>query len=231
MVHIIIDFAFKILFPKICLGCGYEGAFACDECIPTLEISPPQCFVCESRSFEGLTCKRCLYKSPIRRFFAPLKYDQKLTRELIHALKFKGVHDIINILAPRAINALSFYQFVKKDTNIVFVPIPLRQKRLRERGFNQAELFAIALNNFFNKKIDTSLLIRSSDRPPQTSIKKKEERMQNIAGVFQATRITSKDVTYVLVDDVATTGATLNDAARALKEAGAETIWGITAAR
>src|SRR3989338_5170220 len=225
-------FALDVLFPKICLGCGIEGAFCCTSCLVTLEEIPPSCFVCERRSPDGWTCDTCRRQTPIRRFMAPLKFNQTLVRNLLHAFKFQGVSEMGETLAEPVVCGLSMYQFLPYPPESIFlVPLPLRPKRLRERGFNQAELLAEAIGRKTGIRLDTKILERTANRPPQTSIKRKEEREKNVEGVFRARAPLDSRTIYILVDDVATTGATLNDAARALRAGGAHKIWAITAAR
>ena len=165
---------------------------------------------------------------------APLKFNQTLVRNLLHAFKFQGVSEMSETLAEPVARGLSVYRFFPYPhlpESILLVPLPLRPKRLRERGFNQAELLAEAIGRKTGIRLDTKILERTANRPPQTSIKRKEERKKNVEGVFRAGAVLDPRAVYILVDDVATTGATLNDAARALRAGGARQIWAITAAR
>jgi len=125
------------------------------------------------------------------------------------------------------------------DGPSALIPIPLAQKRLRERGYNQSEVLARALARKWRIPVLPDLLVRTRETPTQTALTP-GTRLANVAGAFGvrnakfgmrnfAFRIST--FTFVLVDDVFTTGATLAEAARALEQAGATRIMGVTFAR
>jgi len=158
-------------------------------------------------------------------------------REAVHALKYGGLPRIAEDLAA-AIAAVS----LATDEASVLVPIPLAPKRLRQRGYNQSDVLARALSRFWKiPVVDT--LIRSRETATQTALTP-ETRLANVAGAFRASARAAGALTpgwqpgvnkpwphLVLVDDVFTTGATLAEAARALEQAGARTIYGVTFGR
>jgi ComF family protein len=112
--------------------------------------------------------------------------------------------------------------------DVVLLPIPLSAKRLRKRGYNQAAVLATALGAATGIAVDGDLLQRARDTPTQTALTP-EARAANVTGAFMApARV---EGTFVLVDDVCTTGATLASAASALREAGAARVDAVTFAR
>lgn len=226
----VIEFALDILFPRFCVACRREGSFLCDSCRRAVQIMPPRCFVCEIRSPDGETCLRCRNKSPIKRFYAPLNFHDRTARELVHTLKYGGAKEIARILAEHIGQGLAEYR-ISIPRNAILIPIPLHKTRLRERGFNQAEVVAAPLAAASGAEVNTSLLTRPIYRKRQTEMPDRESRVGNVEGAYQANGIAKKDRLYILVDDVTTTGATLDEAARVLKKAGARQIWAITAAR
>jgi ComF family protein len=147
-------------------------------------------------------------------------------REAVHALKYRGLPRIADDLAA-AMAGVS----LPTDEASVLVPIPLAPKRLRERGYNQSEALARALSRRWRIPV-VDVLIRSRETATQTALTP-ETRLANVAGAFSPGRRpgVSRDSTHILVDDVFTTGATLAEAARALEQAGAPTILGITFGR
>lgn len=224
-----INFFLDILFPRFCAGCKKEGLFLCESC--RLGISPgtSACFVCEKRSPEGLICEPCRPKTKIRRFVAPFTYANPVIRELIHLLKYSGAKEVADDLGGWVARAVRLYA-IQVPEDALLVPIPLHVNRLRARGFNQAEVIARAMGKQLNISVDTSLLARTAHRKPQTGMKKREERVSNAAGIYKvAGNVPAK--TLILIDDVSTTGATLEEAATALKQAGAKQVWAFVVAR
>jgi predicted amidophosphoribosyltransferase len=114
----------------------------------------------------------------------------------------------------------------------LLVPIPLHSRRLNWRGFNQSELFAKNLADTFQMEIVSDVIGRMVNTVPQADIKDREERLKNLSGIFKILnkeKIVGRDV--LLVDDICTTGATLNECARVLKESGASKITALVIAR
>ncbi|MBI2055220.1 MAG: ComF family protein [Candidatus Sungbacteria bacterium] len=230
MLNSVLDFCFDILFPKYCAGCHAEGSFLCDKCRKNIVAVGSICFVCERRSPQGLICENCKSLTRLRRFVSPLFYRDPIVRELIRLYKYEGVKEIGEILAGYIIEAAMLYA-VPLLADALLVPIPLHKKRLRERGFNQAELMAKKLGRAWGLKIATDILMRTEYRKPQTEIKRREERLENAKGIYKINKSPPPGKIMILVDDVATTGATLEEAARVLKNAGAKQVWAFTAAR
>ena len=147
-------------------------------------------------------------------------------REAVHALKYGGLPRIADDLTAAMAAAL-----LPTDATSVLVPIPLAPKRLRQRGYNQSEVLARALSRRWRVPV-VDVLVRSRETATQTTLTP-ETRLANVAGAFSPGRGPGlqRDKTYILVDDVFTTGATLAEAARALEQAGARTIYGVTFGR
>jgi competence protein ComFC len=111
------------------------------------------------------------------------------------------------------------------------VPVPLHTDRKRERGYNQAELIARPLAKRLGIELDTHILRRTQPRPPQLLLSR-SERWKSVQGAYAAAAgATVDNRDFLLVDDVMTTGATLDACARALRKAGASRVFGLTVAR
>jgi len=113
----------------------------------------------------------------------------------------------------------------------VLVPVPLHQKRLRERGYNQSSLLARELSKLINLPVVDDCLTRQRHAPPQARTSTVEERQHNIAGAFACRDYRLRDKQVLLIDDVSTSGATLDACAAALKAAGTTSVWGLVMAR
>ncbi len=111
------------------------------------------------------------------------------------------------------------------------MPVPLHRKRLRERGYNQSSLLARKLGKLTNLPVVDDYLIRQRYASPQARTATVDERHTNVADAFACRDQRLRDRQVLLIDDVATSGATLNACAAALKAAGAESVWALVLAR
>ncbi|OHA79630.1 MAG: hypothetical protein A2675_03010 [Candidatus Yonathbacteria bacterium RIFCSPHIGHO2_01_FULL_51_10] len=199
-------------------------------------ILPTRCIVCSTP--RTMLCARCIVRlSPPEE--APdgcivlWSFRDARVRNVIHALKYRGISSLAEIcgrsLAERLTEEIAEHQMFRRFTDPLIVAVPLAPKRLRERGFNQAALIArgIATASLPPMATAASVLERIKDTPPQARIKDKRDRIKNISGAFlvprnKTSRVSGRDI--ILVDDVTTTGATLREAAKALKQAGAREV-------
>lgn len=113
----------------------------------------------------------------------------------------------------------------------MLVPIPLHPSRRRFRGFNQAEIVARVLSKRFDIPVRTDILRRVRKTVPQVDMKNREDRMNNMKNVFKVNKIPAQGDPIILVDDVYTTGATMQSACEVLKRSGVKTVWGLTIAQ
>lgn len=220
----------NFFFPPRCPGCGKKGTWFCEDCLSHLTYTKNQiCLVCGEPAISGFTHPGCETRYTPDRFLTPFIFRGPLRRAL-YGFKYRGRFALSKILGELVGEWLE-YREVSFLPGAALVPIPLHWfKRLR-RGFNQAELLAQVLERELNLPLDPSLLKRTRYTVSQTRLSEKERR-KNIKGAFicpHPEKVKGKNL--VLVDDVCTTGATLREAARTLKHAGARTVWVITLAR
>lgn len=165
-----------------------------------------------------------------------------LVKKAVHVFKYRFVKDLSKPLAKLMAEQLKNRQIIKKEKPIPFgpdiendkivIPVPLHPKRLRWRGFNQAELLAKNLADYFELPLENYILIRKRNNIPQVEIKDRRERMENIKGAFDCAMPEAvKNKKVILVDDVCTTSATLSECAKVLKKSGAREVWGAVVAR
>lgn len=222
-----------ILFPKFCLGCSLSGVYFCHFCIKKLKlVNKDICISCRKSSYYGLTHLQCLKKFPVDGVISFFLYDN-FFKKIIKDIKYKGAYEIwrefIRAVPTSIFQKINFYKTLSEA--LILQPIPLHQKKLKERGFNQAILLANFFNQFLNFPIG-NFLERKKETFPQAQMKTKKERYFNIRGSFKPLnkeKIVAKN--FILVDDVVTTGNTLKEAAKVLKKAGAKKVYALVLAR
>ena len=175
----------------------------------------------------GRTCLSCQGDSSIYAFLSPFSFEQECVRELIHALKYRRVRDISILLASFLFEYIAYFSLSIPE-NALLIPIPLHKKRKRIRGFNQAERIAWHFGRSIGIETRTDVLQKIKSTVSQVELLS-HQRKENVKGVFSVTHPESVfGRTVILLDDVKTTGATIEEAARTLKEAGAKRVWAIT---
>ncbi|OGQ99102.1 MAG: hypothetical protein A2505_02360 [Deltaproteobacteria bacterium RIFOXYD12_FULL_55_16] len=226
-----------LLLPSFCLACEKPlGAspelLFCPDCLKRLRfIQSPLCPCCGRVYLVAAGgdhhCGACLTTTRhFTRARALFLYEEPL-KKVVHHFKYQGKTDCLPSFTRFA---RKLPQQIEMEAVDLIVPVPLHQKRLQERGFNQALLLARA---FFPKdqRIITNLLIRSRPTAPQTGFSGTARRtnLKNAFAVIKPHRLTGKKI--LLVDDVFTTGTTVNECARVLKKAGAVEVMVLTLAR
>ena len=220
--------ALNLLFPQFCVGCGKEGSFICDSCRRLLPwIAPPLCPRCGKPQPSGVLCPSCVsWRAEIDGIRSPFRFDG-VVRQAIHQFKYRNLRALATPLAE----LLADYLGTGPVLGEVLVPVPLYRKRLRERGYNQSGLLAKELGRFAHLPVVDDCLIRQRHAPPQARASNVDERRSNVAGVFGCRDGRLRDKQVLLIDDVSTSGATLDACAAALKAAGAISVWGLVLAR
>jgi ComF family protein len=182
-------------------------------------------------------CRRI--ERPFNRAVAYGSYEGGL-RELVHLLKYNGVRPAAAVLGRMLSEAIAdlestFEHPAMFDQTIAVIPVPLYKTKLRQRGFNQAELIARAalkqVPAASRFQLLSGVLLRTRDTESQIGLTG-HQRRENLRGAFAvpcATQITGREV--LLVDDVYTTGTTASECARVLLRAGASQVWVATVAR
>ncbi|MGE5297792.1 MAG: ComF family protein [Acidobacteriaceae bacterium] len=218
-----------LVFPVFCLGCGKEGVFLCDSCyrrLPRLEALT--CVVCEKPSPFGKTHPDCVSRNRIDGLVSASPYAHPVVKKMVEVLKYKYVADLSQPMANLILEQVQNFSLSDHFKEFILVPVPLNKWRMRERGFNQSELIAKVLSERLEIPLNNELVIRKRSTKPQADLNK-EKRKTNIHGAFEV--IGSVPEKILLLDDVATTGSTLNEIARVLKQKNAREIWALTFAR
>lgn len=225
-----------LIFPKRCVGCGKFGGYFCAACrlkMRTVLLSETICPVCEKSAVAGITHPTCHTKYTVDGLTSFFHYRGAVGKA-VKTLKYRFVSDIAEAFVSQvSMNALSDILYTN-DRKVVFVPIPLHRERLHQRGFNQAEVLGVLVAKRLQIPMRTDILVRTRATTPQVEMKHKEDRLQNMHGVFSINQKLAhvvKDTQVILFDDVFTTGATMRAAASVLKHAGAKRVWAVTMAR
>ena len=236
-----------------------QDSLICESCFGEIILnSGVQCHICGLRisipkaslndCSVGQEHKRCRQKTPLKRLFAASQYENPILKEMIHLFKYQSVESLKKPLAELIINYLKKEnltdKFSARKNNFILVPIPLTLERKLSRGFNQSELLAEEIGKFLNCPV-INLLKRKKFTSPQAEISDWQKRKENISGAFCLNSnipiLSPKLLIYeinsllkvkvILVDDVATSGATLEEAATVLKQAGIKEIYGLVIAK
>ncbi len=174
-----------------------------------------------------MLCPSCVvWRSDIDSIRSPLQFEG-LSREIIHQLKYKGLRSLALPLAT----ILRDYLAANPVAADVIVPVPLHPKRLNQRGYNQSALLARELATLSRLPLNSSCLVRVRHKPPQAKTNSVQQRRENVVDAFSCRDSSLKEREVLLIDDVSTSGATLDACAKALKVAGAKKVCGLTFAR
>jgi len=159
-------------------------------------------------------------------------YHQPLIKKMIKRAKYSPYQkELIPILTSFLIKFLkNFPQILSfwKKNNFVLIPIPLTKGKMAWRGFNQAEIIAKEINLKLNLPLNKKIIKRIKNKKSQTNLGRKN-RMENVKGIFKIEEKSPKNI--ILIDDVLTTGATLEEAKKTLVRAGAKNVWAIVLAK
>lgn len=203
------------LFPAHCTGCGKSGTDLCAVCFEKIPKAEPH------------------LDENIHPIFS---YRHPPLRRLIWELKFKGRYGIADIfgevLADAALSLLEDEALYGESKEVVVIPIPSSVSGKKKRGYNQATLLAKAMiaKTTIPMTLLEDVLIKTKDTTRQSEIKHRGDRLKNLVGAFAIPHHSLKGKVVLLIDDVVTTGATIKEARRALRTAGASRIYAITLA-
>ena len=221
-----------VFFPPRCAGCKKFGSWACEDCLTRIEIiRTPICYKCRRLSDQFKICPSCRRHSALTGLIM-YGYWQTPLKELVYGFKYYRIRPLADILGNcLTVTATKFFQH-PGGAGPVLIPVPLHRGRLWDRGFNQAQLLADYVGHQLAWPV-ASVLVRRKFTQPQFGLSK-SSRQDNLEGAFclradQKTALIGR--TVLLVDDIVTTGATLNECAKILKQNGAKEVWGLVLAK
>lgn len=216
------NYLYSILFPVRCFGCQKNSYLICPDCLNKIPIAK-QPIIFKNNNLSALMTTD----------------NQKniLLHKLIYAYKYNRIKELVEplgkILSFSAQNLIRYYNFEDYD-NIILIPVPLHYRRLKWRGFNQAELLADEIGKRLKIPVNNMILRRAKNTKPQMGIENKKERGKNIKNAFEQTPFSKeniKDKIVILVDDISTTGFTLFECASVIKSLKPKKILGLVLAK
>ena len=229
-------FCLDILFPITCVGCGQETDWICQSC--RVDLCPnlfQYCPACGARNLSGEACIACATNSFLDALFICFDYSNQNIKKLIINFKYKGAFEIKRLFIDWLIDLLYTVLIpnieIDKMGDIIVIPVPLHRRRFIQRGFNQAELLALGIASHFSMPVKLNVLYRGINTISQAelSIEDRKTNIQNAFFIKNHSQVVGKRV--VLVDDVFTSGSTMEECAKALKASGASAIYGIVVAK
>ena len=216
----VIKLAMDAIFPIRCIGCGAYDTYFCVSCLVEVKIK-------NDAELVGAI--------PV---FSAANYSDKLIQKALKVFKYGLVRDMAGPLADVVRTYIDSIPVISSGLlrgNPLLVPIPLHKKRLNWRGFNQSEILAEKISGFYGLQVG-NILTRNKNIKPQADIEDRENRMNNIKDSFEcSTNLNGRPAcagrNIILVDDICTTGATLNECAKVLAANGAGKIKALVIAR
>jgi competence protein ComFC len=227
----------SLFYPALCAVCHAPvtgGVYVCQDCLDKAQrIIAPFCAKC-SEPFSGaidgqFTCANCAHRTLAFDAAVSAYRSRGVVRFVILQFKYNRQLHLRHPVAKWLLDAMKDDRLCHRNFDCI-VPVPLHPARLRERGFNQAELLAKILRQRINLTLSRALE-RIRYTTTQTAFDR-IDRMENLRGAFRLRkRIDMQGLRVLLVDDILTTGSTLSECARVLREAGAHSVYAVTAAR
>ncbi len=226
------EYIINLFFPRRCPVCGDIvqpfGELICPGCVGKLSpVGQPVCKKCgkevESRQMEY--CRDCA-RTPkaFEQNFALLNYNSAASRSM-SAIKYKGRREYLDFYSQAACRR--FAKTIRRLSPDAIVPVPIHPTRMRARGFNQAELLARRIGTQLEIPVFPKALRRAKKTLPQKQLNQ-QERLKNLRQAFVPGNLPPEVGTVLLVDDIYTTGSTLEACAQALKAMGVKKVYGLT---
>lgn len=206
-----------ILFPKTCSICGRKGIYLCDSCKKLFKRNLPECYICRRISQNFRTHEYCLKHNSLNSVFVGWEYNS-LSSDLLKKYKYGGAYDMVSILSTFFIDTLDRSIFPEILRNTLITNVPISYMRLNERGFNQTYEVSKCISERFDLPFYSNLIGRKNTRGHQ-ALKDRSERGDIDEESFYVREYDiSPFKSITIVDDVITTGATLEAVCQTLRK-------------
>lgn len=239
------DYLLELLFPIKCAVCEKEtgnkkkNKLVCTDCLK--KISPSldfYCSLCEAKTIDGKLCFSCriIISNTEKNFYLdqliyPFSYKNPAIQKVIKAFKYRFIKDLDRPLGRLIISYLDKIKGKIDLKDTVIIPVPLHKRKFNQRGYNQSELIAAEISRYLNIGVINDCLFKIKLTKDQAKLEE-NKRFGNLKGAFLCAKPwLAAGRKIILLDDVYTTGATMAEAAKVLKEAGAKEVVGLVIAR
>lgn len=213
---------FDLIAPYDCLMCSAEGTLVCAWCWPEMfEIAPEECFVCHKSSIDAAVCPQCRITTPLGHVWVVSPYRGG-ARALVRRMKIDAYRQACTIMAR------AMHESAPPLRNVVVTSVPTAASRIRERGFDHSRLIAEEFARMRQLPYRQLLMRHGNAKQAGAS---KTKRLQQISGSYQVYGAVPTDQQILIIDDVTTTGATLTEVAKVLRQAEAKDINGLVFAQ
>lgn len=209
-----------------CIYCSLEGDWLCNKCLDLVKRDNYNlCPICEVENSNGAVCGFCRKNSNLDGLMVVLENSQ-LNQKIIHLVKYNFITELLNYIKPK------IFSCINNNPNwrdyFVLVPVPLHRRRFLERGFNQSEIISNIIGEVKGNIINNQLLAKVKYHRHQVGLNAKQRKL-NIVDSFAVNDrcLVDFNKTLVIVDDVYTTGSTMEECAKTLKEYGYQKVWGL----
>src|SRR3990167_6321823 len=212
----IIERLISVIAPHACLACGAEGSLLCRWCLPdAFDPVPSRCYKCYKQTKDSLVCGSCKRSSRLKHVWVATEYNG-LAKELVRKFKFQHAQAADALLAKAISKSLPFLP------DYVIVPVPTASSRRRARGYDHTKLITKQLSCITGLPAARALTRLGQSR--QVGSKRKQRQSQMIDAFNFVGPMSVKGKHVLLIDDIVTTGATLEEAAKTLKNSGAKSV-------
>lgn len=234
----------NFIFPLVCENCGTlikesKGYSICDQCFQEIKIiSPPYCYQCGKPFSPGVDfekealCADCIHSKEHFYFIRNVAYYQGVLRKCIHLLKYKKQVKLVQPLANLMVNYLEKNKLIDIKRIDLIISVPLFRDDYWKRGFNQSSLLAKHIANYFSISFAEDLLLKIKGNLSQVGLSKAERKI-NVKGVYalNSSFPINNISRLLLIDDIYTTGATIEACCQELRKAALKEIYVLTLAR
>lgn len=227
----------NLVWPPFCIGCrksteNFDSrfhAYLCPQCLEKLaRKANSDCVICGNpKGVQYNLCTQCANNLELKGMIRGGSYKNPILKKAIHSFKYKGIKDLSLPLAHLITqNLKNFFRKQKRDQKQkstlewALIPVPLTTTKRRKRGFNQAKILARHLAKIFAIPIKTDIMKKDKQTKAQMEIENSQRRKENLQDAFSLNAKKTRNLNarkIILVDDVATTGTTLNECAKTLK--------------